>query len=531
MRAGNFVNCSLRTFVLATLFCLEATAVSYDDFPTDLQDILDERITELNANGGICIAGKVIMSDGTPINNGEDVQVNLYHGWDEPLWVYQGGWFIMGRTGSSYYSGPGIGFILRAFGYDPIDASITVLDGEMTYLEFEMMKTPSGNLASVTGTVTDENDQPFNGASVSIRFPFANHGYRSDVGYTYPFMNMTTGTNGEYSFADLSICEHRVTATGSDYAYHTDNFTPPVGGAAVEDRKLYPDRRIIIDYVYQADGSHSFTSGDLQAGTIDWLNGEGGLDFSEGQVRCCGLGKDLNMRQDQDVLKFRNSYGCGTDNGFYDAGVVDFDSVTEAAQTGYSGSERLCSVGHVYVVRTCDEGHCAKFIVMSDECSFRTVAPGDPDPIEFAGYDFTIDFTTCSDFGRVYMRKFYNIPPELDRVGLPYYWEIAGLEGVTFSADLIINYDPTDVASAGLPEENLEIYRSSDDGVTWNKLDTAKDLQNKILQVEGIDSFSWFAIGVEHSLAGDLDKNGIVDLIDLSILSLNWLTTEPWYEP
>jgi len=47
----------------------------------------------------------------------------------------------------------------------------------MTYLDFEMIKTPVEELARVWGTVTDENDQPFLGALVRIAFPFANHAY------------------------------------------------------------------------------------------------------------------------------------------------------------------------------------------------------------------------------------------------------------------------------------------------------------------------------------------------------------------
>jgi hypothetical protein len=43
---------------------------------------------------------------------------------------------------------------------------------------------------------------------------------------------------------------------------------------------------------------------------------------------------------------------------------VDFDSVTEAAQTGYSTTARPCVVGHTYVVRTYENKY-AKFVVRS----------------------------------------------------------------------------------------------------------------------------------------------------------------------
>ena len=338
------------------------TPIDYGGFPPDLQLVLDQRIAELNANGGICIAGRVTMSDGTIINGGKDVLVNLHHGVDAPLRVYEGGWFIMRRILRSNYAGPGKGFILRAVGYEPIDASVTVLDGEMTYLEFVMHKTAPENLASVQGMVLDENDEPVNGARVSISFPFANLGTRNK-----PYISMTTDFDGRYSFGGLSVTEHTVTAYADGYAYHTGKFTPLAGAVVLEPRKLYPKRRIIIDYVYQANGSRNFTAGDLHKGTIDWLNGKGGVDFSEGKVEGYEPDdlRDLEMQQDQGILKFRNFYVNGR-NGFYDAGLVDFESVVEAKDTKYSTREKLCLVGHVYVVKTYEEGNYAKFIVRSD---------------------------------------------------------------------------------------------------------------------------------------------------------------------
>jgi len=328
--------------------------ISYSDFPAQLQDILDERIAELQRAGGICIAGRVTFSDGAPISGGKDIMVNLHHGIDKPLWVYEGGWFIMGGTLSSHYAGPGKGFVLRAFGYDPIDASITILNTEITYLGFEMKKTPPDKLASVKGVVTDDHGRPVEGARVRISFPFA---YRAR-----PEMRTQTDPNGEYSFEGLSGAEHRVCFFKSGYASDSDKFTPPEGGAAVKNLKLYPMHNIVIDYVYQADGSRSFTSGNLQTGTIDWALYKGSVDFSEGQAERHGPGEDLQLRQEKGVLKFR-VFHARNRNGFYDAGAVPFDSVTEAAVTGYTRGTKPCKVDHVYVVRTIEEGNYAKFIV------------------------------------------------------------------------------------------------------------------------------------------------------------------------
>jgi hypothetical protein len=356
---------------------LSGCALNRNDFPKDLQRTLDQRIAELKSKEGICIAGRVKMSDGAHISSGEDVMVNLYHGIDEPLWVYEDGWFMMDRTLSSHYAGAKRKLVLRAFGYEPNDAILKVLQGEITYVELVMRKTPPENLASVTGIVMDDQNEPFEGAIVNLSFPFANHGYRGDTGYTFPHMEMTTGRDGQYFFKGLSVAEHSLVASKSGYAYHYIGFTPPAGGIAIKNLKLYQNRRIIVDYVYQADGSRSFTSGNLQTGTIEWVNGNEGIDFSDGKVEGHEH-RDIEMRQDQDMLKFQIFYCNGQQNGFCDAGDVDFESVTEAAQTGYSTEGKPCVIGHTYIVQTYENKY-AKFVVRDISGSKSSSVHSDPE--------------------------------------------------------------------------------------------------------------------------------------------------------
>jgi hypothetical protein len=95
------------------------------------------------------------------------------------------------------------------------------------------------------------------------------------------------------------------------------------------------------------------------------LNGQGGIDFSDGKVEGYEPNslRDIEMRQDQGKLKFQNFYVNGK-NGFYDAGDVDFESITEAAETGYSTTAKPCIIGHTYIVRTYESNY-AKFVVRS----------------------------------------------------------------------------------------------------------------------------------------------------------------------
>lgn len=352
--------------LIVCLMNLPAIAIDYNDFPPNLQQILDQRITELTSNGGICIAGRVLMSDGAEIRSGEDVMVNFFDRVDEPLWVYQDGWFIMGRNLPSDFVGTNNKLVLRAFGYEPNDVLIRTLQGEITYVECVMQNTSPKKLASVTGIVADDQNKPVEGASVNISFPGANHGYRGDNGYTYPHMEMTTGLDGKYSFEGLSSADIYIVASKSGYAFHQVKFNPPAGKNGEIDLRLYKHLKIIIDYVYQPDGSRSFAGGNLETGTIEWVNGNDGVDFWEGRVKGSDSKSppDLNMRQDQDKLNFQIFYGNGKQNGFYDAGDVDFESVKEADETGYSASRKPCVVGHVYIVKTYENNY-AKFVVRS----------------------------------------------------------------------------------------------------------------------------------------------------------------------
>lgn len=346
--------------IIITFFNLPAGAIDYNDFPPNMQRVLDERIAELTSDGGVCIAGKVIMDDGAHISGGEDIKVNLIRGINESLSVYDGGWFIMPRVRrSENYTGSGK-LVLRAFGYDPIDAYIVILEGEMTYVEFMMYGTPYEEMASITGTVVNEYNEPLEGARITLSFPLANSGISCQ-----PRMSTKTEADGWYLFEDLSVTEHRIAVSASGYASLSTIVTPFAGEATTKDLTLYRNRKAVIDYVYQADSSRYFIGGDIQTGTIEWLNGTGGIDFSDGGVEQYEREslRDIEMTQYSDVPIFRIFYANGK-NGFYDAGAVDFESVTEAAESGYSMEAKPCTVGHVYIVRTYEDNY-AKFIVRS----------------------------------------------------------------------------------------------------------------------------------------------------------------------
>ncbi len=348
-------------FYIVILFNLPAWAIDYNDFPPDVQQLLDKRTEELTLKGGICAAGRVTMSDGGHIGSGEDVQVNLLRGFDESLRVYDDGWFIMDRTFPVRQDREQAKLILRAFKYDPIDATIAVSEGKITYVEYVIQRTPAEKLATITGVVTDDQNEPFEGATVRLSFPYSSHG----IGNT-PERSVITDPNGQYSLKGLSVCEYTLVALAPDYAYHHVTLTPSAGEITTKNLKLYPNLGIVIDYVYQADGSRNFTGGSLKTGTIKWVVGGYGVDFSDGKAEGYEPEslRDIEMRQIQGKLNFDISYVNEKQNGFYDAGDATFESVKEAAETGYRTDMKPCKAGHTYVVKTY-EGNYAKFVVRS----------------------------------------------------------------------------------------------------------------------------------------------------------------------
>jgi len=498
-----------------TILASEARAVDYADFPPSLQTVLDQRIAAMNdAGGGVCIAGRVQFSDGVPINSGQDVQVNFTYGVDAPLRIFAGGWFVSDSVLSSYYAGPDRTVVHRAFAYDPLDVLVNLLNGQVTYIESVMQRTPAHQLVSIVGTVSDEDGNPFPGPSVVLAFPYANHGTSNR-----PSRDAIANAFGQFQFSNVSSANYALTAFKLGYAYHFEQFTPEPGSIDVQNRRLYPNRRIVIRYSHQTDdGSRLFAGGGVVDGRISWLNGTGGVDFSEGVVEQYEPDdlRDLELSQTQDVLEFRNFYVNGN-NGSDDAGAIDFDGLAEAASTGYTSQRKPVVVGHVYVVRTYEEAQYVKFLVESDESSFRSVIAGDPDPLVFAGYGLTVDFGFSTGFSQLFVER--NLLPDgsVSSRQLPYVWQLSGMNGVAFSGSMTFSYLDADLIARRVPADDIDLWRSGNGGTTWQALNAQHDPLAHTLTVTNIQSLGWFAIASPLAYyAGDMDLDDDVDLEDIA---------------
>jgi len=464
------------------------SALDYSDFPENLQWILDDRLEELGNQKGICIAGRVTFSDEAQIYDCGDVEVNLRGTVDEPLPVYYGGWFIMRRILDAKWAGSDRRIVFRAFDYDPVDVPVTIDEGRITYLEAMMTKTPDEKLCDIKGVVYDENGNPLEGATVSLYFPLC-HFPESEL-------KVVTNSSGEYIFDKVTETNYTMKAWAGGYADSKDhNFRPSPNSDRDRDLRLYPHHRIYIEYIYEPNDTRHFES-DLPK-AMYWKHDNNvakGILFSDGVIT--KHGNDLVLVQGQDALSFRRYYGSPEfSNGFYDEGLVDFSSVSTAVEDPslYKGYGP-CKIGHVYVVKTLEGPRYAKFIVLTDEYSFRTVNPVNLKTYRFPGYGLDVKISSCSGVGKVYVSKFYDAPEGLDIHYLPYYWQISGLEGLEFKADLTFKYDEQDLKKLNIPEDSLVVLQFDESNNEWRKVSSDRDTKRNNIFVENIDTCGLFSI-------------------------------------
>jgi len=101
----------------------------------------------------------------------------------------------------------------------------------------------------------------------------------------------------------------------------------------------------------------------------------------------------------------------------------------------------------------------------------------------------------------VSVSKFCESSDGLDGTKLPYIWQImddySGWHDPTVFLITLV-YDEGDVTSVGLSEDELTVFQSPDDGVSWHRLQTTRDTEADELYVE-VSSLSWFVVGSEST--------------------------------
>lgn len=342
-----------------------AQRAAYTSFPPELQKILDERLAEARQSRAPCFAGRIRLSDMHPDACNErttkaDLVMGPYH---PSLQVFRGGWFIQRQCRKDYMFGWGR-IVARAFGYPPGSAQVRANLGEITYSTITLLRTQEHERSRIEGIVLDEDDRPFEGARIDLRFPYARMQPVSGPRGYMPERTTCSDAHGAFQFDKLGRGPYIIMARTEGRATFQQEITIEPGAVLEPVLYLVPESRLEIDFVYQPNGTRWFKDEDAISGTVTWHDEKLGLDFSDGKVETYERGSrsDLKLVWHDDTLCLGFEFGPRGRTEFYDAGPRVFERVSEASRWGYSHKPIPVMQGHVYVIKTY-EGNYAKFII------------------------------------------------------------------------------------------------------------------------------------------------------------------------
>ncbi|MCX7000821.1 MAG: hypothetical protein NT106_11095 [Candidatus Sumerlaeota bacterium] len=128
--------------------------------------------------------------------------------------------------------------------------------------------------------------------------------------------------------------------------------------------------------------------------------------------------------------------------------------------------------------------------------AYCLIPPGAYNEFSFGTTGVSLQLSNLtSQYGYVKIEKFSGKPAGFTLPGPPCYWRIEGLGGPYFMTDILFDYDLAELASLGLVEEELQCYRSYDNGATWELVDGILDKVNHHYIANGIYSFSLWVLG------------------------------------
>ena len=103
------------------------------------------------------------------------------------------------------------------------------------------------------------------------------------------------------------------------------------------------------------------------------------------------------------------------------------------------------------------------------------------------------------EYGYIKVEKKTGTAEGFTLSGLPYYWEISGMDGPSFSCSIAFSYNPAELS--GISEYALECFRSQDGGSTWETVPGEVDAQNHVYTTSAVTGFSTWTLGADVTAA------------------------------
>jgi len=371
-----------KVFATKTIMATTVNPFDVSTYPEGFAEI--ERIVK--ENNGLALIARVVDADGNPINRA-DIHTGSHY---EPALPdlnpfasfssRNGGWMrtnnilttLSGRMVLAAIEAQNvpdretpIKFFVFTAKNKPIAIDVPITPGNVYYAEIVIPKTPEDELVSVSGTIMDTEDNPIGNVSVGLRV-------RDGRGATANLRQTTADTEGRFTFDKVAQQSYLISANVIGY---TPVLVEEISAEATGKNHLlryYKTHDVEIEYVYQPDGGRDFTQGNLQPRTVTLkaMDYTKGFHFETGEMYSGGarVPHDIAYGDNFGNLAFHQRlYHRTLGNGFYDAGEVPFESITEADARPEAYPRPLADplpakLNHVYVVKTID-GNYVKFIV------------------------------------------------------------------------------------------------------------------------------------------------------------------------
>ena len=272
--------------------------------------------------------------------------------------TFDDGWFVHKLRGYKRTSDE-ISLMAGGYRYATTTFTATVPEKQTVFQQVVVNRPSKEEQADIKGVVVDEAGEPIYGALIFLHCDL-------NCGRS---VGITTGTGGSGQFQFRGLAARGFDIVVETPKHHKDYERIQLKPGTTADVKftLPKNKKVTMDYVFQGDGNRLFHGPQVKKGTIVLQRPDFRIMFADGSTKGeLAGGEDIRLECRDCQLFFRNGINNGK-TGFYDAGEVPFDSVKEAAEQGYAINARPCVVGHVYVVRTYDGRHYAKFIVRSIE--------------------------------------------------------------------------------------------------------------------------------------------------------------------